>query len=113
MKPTVDKLNVQDTDDEFVIKKPQHQDPHYKDFIDTLYRHDHVKNSEKTKRETAENLPVEDANEYVIPEKPQSGVDENYDKFISHLYSQDTEKQVNQTNLHRQKRALLFRHEYR
>lgn len=115
--PNAEKLiDVQDTDDEFVIKKPQQvNQPQYKEFLDTLYRQDSVKNSDKkTKRETADELPVEDAMEYVIPEKPKSGVDENYDKFISNLYSQDTEKHVSQqSNLHRQKRALIFRHEHR
>lgn len=111
----VEKLDVQDTDDEFIIKKPSKVDPKYKDFLDELYRKDNVKNADKkTKREAeAVKAPVEDAKEYVIPEKPQSGVNENYDKFISELYSHDAEKQVNQqpTKLHRQKRMLIFRRE--
>lgn len=113
MPANIEKLDVTDTEDEFIIKKPSNDDPKYKDFLDELYRKDNVKNSDKKTKREAEELPVEDAKEYVIPEKPQSGINESYDKFISHLYSQDSEKKVHQqpTSLHRHKRMLIFRQE--
>jgi hypothetical protein len=109
-KPQSELLDVADTDDEFIIKKPANVDPKYQDFLDELYRHDDVKNSEKkTKRET-ETIPVDDPKEYIIPEKPVNG-DENYDKFISELYSHDDAKKLREPKLTRQKRMLIFRHE--
>lgn len=105
-----DLLNVTDTDDEFIIKKPVNVDPKYQEFLDELYRGDKEKNVEKkTKRET-ETIPVDNPKEYIIPEKPVNG-DENYDKFISELYSHDEAKKLRDSKLTRQKRMLIFRHE--
>lgn len=44
-------IDVHDTDDEFVIKKPQSEDPKYTDFLDELYKHDNEKQPSKSKRD--------------------------------------------------------------
>ena len=44
-RPQNDKLDIHDTDDEFVIKKPDNTDPKYTDFLDELYKHDSAKQS--------------------------------------------------------------------
>lgn len=43
------KVLIEDTPDEFLIKKPVNKDKNYDDFLSFLYRHD--KNKSKAKRE--------------------------------------------------------------
>lgn len=101
-------LDVKDTEDEFVIKKPSDADltdPKYSDFLDELYRNDKSKQSAKTKRDVSEKIAVENPKgELDIPNKPLSSVDPaSYDRFISHLYAND--------KLKREKRSpmIVFR----
>lgn len=109
---STDKINVEDTDDEFVIKKPDDaNDPSYNQFISELYQHDQEKTSQqppKAKRsadeETVpEKLTVESPKEFDIPVKPPVHQDENYDQFVTHLYRHD--------ELKRSKRMIIFRHD--
>lgn len=101
-----DKINVNDTDDEFDIKKPQIKDQVYDKFLDELYQHDEAKKP-KSKRnadgkEVGEKLTVESPEEFEIPVKPVNHEDENYDKFVTHLYRHD--------ELKRSRRMIVFRH---
>lgn len=103
---TSDKLNVEDTDDEFIIKRPDAKDPAYDDFIKELYRHDQDK-ATKAKRSAEaddglEKLPVLSPEEFNIPSKPAVHTDEN-DQFITNLYRHD--------ELKRSRRMIVFRHE--
>lgn len=104
---TIDSINVQDTDDEFIIKKPDSKDPAYDDFIKELYRHDESKTS-KSKRSAEdgngpEKLTVASPDEFKIPAKPAVHEDENYGQFITHLYRHD--------ELKRSRRMIVFRHD--
>lgn len=98
------KINVEDTEDEFIIKKPEIKDETYDKFIDELYQHDESK--KKTRRsaeeKVGERLTVETPEEFEIPIKPGNGEDENYDKFVTHLYRHD--------ELKRSRRMIVFRH---
>jgi DNA polymerase sigma len=102
-----DKINVEDTEDEFIIKKPEIKDEAYEKFVDELYHHDESKKP-KTKRSSddgekaGEKLTVEQPKEFEIPVKPVVHEDENYDKFITHLYRHD--------ELKRSRRMIVFRH---
>lgn len=104
-----DTINVEDTDDEFVIKKPVSNGPTYDKFLDELYRHDESKTPiSKAKRNAEEGndhekLPVETPEEFNIPAKPDEHQDQNYDQFLSHLYRHD--------ELKRSRRMIVFRHE--
>jgi hypothetical protein len=105
--PRTDTINVQDTDDEFIIKKPDTTDPAYNEFIDELYKHDENKKP-KSKRNVEDEeghvkLTVESPKEFEIPVKPESHTDENYDQFLSHLYRHD--------ELKRSRRMIVFRHD--
>lgn len=99
------KINVDDTDDEFIIKKPEIKDEAYDKFLDELYQHDESKKpkSKRSAEEKAveEKLTVETPEEFEIPVKPVEK-DENYDKFITHLYRHD--------ELKRSRRMIVFRH---
>jgi hypothetical protein len=99
-----DTVNVQDTDDEFVIKKPDSVDPKYTDFLDELYKHDNEKQSAKSKRDVNEKINIEESQlEFDVPKKPLATVpSENYDKFLSELYRHD--------ELKRNKRMIVFRY---
>ena len=44
-------IGVKDTEDEFVITKPETVDAKYTDFIDELYKHDNEKKAGKSKRD--------------------------------------------------------------
>lgn len=102
-----DKINVNDTDDEFVIKKPETKDQAYDQFLDELYQHDEAKKP-KPKRSVEkdeEKLSVESPQEFEIPVKPVNPGDENYDKFLTHLYRHD--------ELKRSRRMIVFRHVYK
>lgn len=107
--PSADKINVEDTDDEFIIKKPESKDPTYNEFLDELYQHDKSKvPSSKTKRfagemDGNEKLTVDSPKEFDIPAKPEAHKDENYDQFLSHLYRHD--------ELKRSRRTIVFRHD--
>jgi hypothetical protein len=98
------KINVEDTEDEFIIKKPETKDEAYEKFVDELYQHDESKKP-KAKRsaeeKVGERLTVETPEEFEIPVKPAHS-DENYDKFLAHLYRHD--------ELKRSKRMIVFRH---
>lgn len=103
-------INVEDTDDEFIIKKPVNTNHLTEEFIDELYKHDEAKKP-KEKRETkeaidadAEKLTVESPKEFEIPVKPVLGQSENYDQFINHLYRHDELKK-------RSRRMIVFRHD--
>jgi hypothetical protein len=101
-------INVQDTDDEFIIKKPNTTDPAYDKFIDELYQHDSDKQRPKARRNAEESptkLTVESPKEFEIPAKPQGKDDEHYDQFLSHLYRHDELK------LKRSRRMIVFRHD--
>lgn len=105
-------INVQDTDDEFIIKKPgqsESKDPAYTEFFDELHRKDDGKTPAKSKRSTdqgndPEKLAVKLPDEYEIPAKPTETGDENYDQFLTKLYSHD--------ELKRSRRMIVFRHEF-
>lgn len=104
---SADKLNVEDTDDEFIIKKPDSKAPAYDDFIKELYRHDEGK-ATKAKRSAEdvdghEKLAVSSPEEFDIPSKPAGHTDGNYDQFLTHLYRHD--------ELKRSRRMIVFRHE--
>ena len=107
--PTTDRINVEDTDDEFIISKPASNGPKYDEFLDELYRHDANKTPiSKTKRDAEEGnghekLPVETPEEFNIPNKPEEHHDENYDQFLTHLYRHD--------ELKRSRRMIVFRHD--
>lgn len=108
--PSTQKINVEDTDDEFIIKKPASNDPTYNEFLDELYQHDKSKTptSSKTKRfaeegNDNEKLSVDSPKEFDIPAKPEANKDENYDLFLSHLYRHD--------ELKRSRRMIVFRHD--
>lgn len=104
---TTDRINVEDTDDEFIIKKPASNGPTYDKFLDELYRHDESKTP--IARRSAEEgnghekLPLETPEEFNIPKKPEEHHDENYDQFLSHLYRHD--------ELKRSRRMIVFRHD--
>jgi hypothetical protein len=104
-------IDVEDTEDEFVIKKPENAGPVYDQFLEELYQHDQGKNTTKPKRsadeeeKNSEKLTVEAPEEFDIPVKPALNVDDNYDQFLTHLYRHDEEKRT------RQKRMIVFRHE--
>lgn len=111
-----DVINVEDTDDEFIIKKPAGaSDPSYDKFLEELYRHDEGKKTstvaaivkrEADQEEAApEKLTVESPEEFDIPVKPALHQDENYDQFLSHLYRHDEQKNE------RTKRMIVFRHD--
>ncbi|CRK90606.1 CLUMA_CG004308, isoform A [Clunio marinus] len=93
-----DVINVEDTDDEFIIKKPTSMGPAYQQFLDELYRHDLKKAKIPKAKRNAEDDPafnkltVESPNEFDIPVKPPLGTNENYDQFLSHLYRKDEAK---------------------
>lgn len=114
-------INIEDTDDEFVIKKPSNKDdPKYVEFVDELYHHDEAKKQHpKTKRDSLptqvaeaaakndhEKLTVELPNEFDIPAKPSVSKDGQYDEFLTHLYRHDELK------LKRSRRMIVFRHDY-
>lgn len=108
--PSTEKINVEDTDDEFVIKKPDSNDPTYNEFLDELYQHDKSKgpSSSKSKRfaeagNDYEKITVDSPKEFDIPAKPEANKDENYDQFLSHLYRHD--------ELKRSRRMIVFRHD--
>lgn len=98
------KINVDDTEDEFIIKKPEIKDEAYDKFVDELYQHDESKKKPKRSAEekAGERLTLETPEEFEIPVKPVNNEDESYDKFITHLYRHDT--------LKRSKRMIVFRH---
>lgn len=102
--PSSDKINVNDTDDEFVIKKPEIKDQAYDKFLDELYQHDEAKKpkSKRNAENVEEKLTVESPQEFEIPVKPVNPGDENYDKFLTHLYRHD--------ELKRSRRMIVFRH---
>lgn len=102
-----DLINVEDTDDEFIIKKPAKDSFAYDDFIKELYRHDADK-ATKAKRsaEAADGLgrlPVS-PQEFEIPPKPSAYADQHYDQFLTNLYRHD--------ELKRSRRMIVFRHEF-
>lgn len=102
-----DKINVDDTEDEFIIKKPEIKDEAYDKFIDELYQHDHSKKpiSKRSAEENiGEKLTVAAPEEFSIPVKPVAH-EENYDQFVTHLYRHDELKQSR-----RRKRMIVFRH---
>ena len=97
-------IGVEDTEDEFVIKKPETENPAYNEFLDELYKHDDEKKS-KSKRDTNdadEKLTVEIPEEFEMLLQPPRG-QENYDEFVDHLYRHD--------ELKRSRRMIVFRHE--
>lgn len=101
-------INVEDTDDEFIIKKPVSNDPAYEEFFDELHRHDDSKNASKSKRSAEEGnghekLTVAAPEEFDIPVKPQDHGDDNYDQFLTKLYRHD--------ELKRSRRMIVFRHD--
>lgn len=101
-----DKINVPDSDDEFIITKPDIKDQaNYDKFLDELYQHDEAKKP-KTKRDAeekvGEKLTVELPEEFDVPVKPVAHEDEHYDQFLTHLYRHD--------ELKRSKRMIVFRH---
>lgn len=106
---TIHSINVEDTDDEFIIHKPASNGPTYDKFLDELYRHDDSKTPiSKTKRNAEEGnghekLPVETPEEFNIPLKPEEHQDQNYDQFLNHLYRHD--------ELKRSRRMIVFRHD--
>lgn len=103
-----DVINVEDTDDEFIIKKPEGaSDPSYDKFLEELYKHDEGKKTTtvKSKRSAEEKITVESPEEFDIPVKPPVHQDENYDQFLSHLYRHDEQKNE------RTKRMIVFRHD--
>ena len=99
-----DTVNVQDTDDEFVIKKPQTVDAKYTDFLDELYRHDKTKTASKSKRDASDKIDIDESKlQFDVPQKPLESVkSEDYDKFLSELYRHD--------ELKRSKRMIVFRY---
>lgn len=100
-------IDVEDTDDEFIIKKPASQnDPEYNKFLEELYRQDGGKQQTRSKRNSDdEHLPLPILpDEFDIPDKPKSE-DKNYESFVKELYRQDT--------LKRNKRMIVFRLIYR
>lgn len=102
-------INVEDTDDEFIIKKPDSKDPAYAEFFEELHRHDEDKSASKSKRSAEEGndhekLTVEAPQEFEIPVKPHEHGDENYDQFLTHLYRHD--------ELKRSRRMIVFRHDF-
>lgn len=101
-----DKIDVNDTDDEFIITKPEKKDEAYDKFLDELYQHDEAKNPKSKRNAEEENvgekLTVKSPEEFEIPVKPVEHEDENYDKFVTHLYRHD--------ELKRNKRMIVFRH---
>lgn len=103
--PSKATINVQDTDDEFIIMKPSNtNDPTYDKFLDELYRHDESKKPKSKRSSEAESdkITVESPEEFEIPVKPSANTDENYDQFLSHLYRHD--------ELKRSRRMIVFRH---
>lgn len=111
---STDVINVEDTDDEFIIKKPQSTDQAYDKFLEELYRHDEGKKTAAKSKRDAEvedesspgKLSVEPPQEFEIPAKPPTHVDGDYDQFLSHLYRNDEQKQT------RSKRMIVFRHDF-
>lgn len=101
---------MEDSEDEFIIKKPTSTDQKYDDFIKELYRKDENKQGTKSKRSTPAEalLTVESPNEYEIPAKP-STTDGQYDEFLSELYRHDELKKRSSRSLKRIRRTLVFR----
>lgn len=105
-------INVEDTDDEFEIKRPDaitdaKDTTTYNDFIKELYRHDADKTT-KAKRSAEANdghgkLPVSPPEEFEIPPKPVAYADQHYDQFLTNLYRHD--------ELKRSRRMIVFRHD--
>lgn len=97
---------MNDTDDEFIITKPEKKDEAYDKFLDELYQHDEAKKPKSKRNANEENvgekLTVESPEEFEIPVKPVEHEDENYDKFVTHLYRHD--------ELKRSRRMIVFRH---
>jgi hypothetical protein len=106
---------VDDTDDEFVIKKPDSTDPAYNAFLNELYKHD--VNKPKSKREAIdseqipEKLTVEVPQQFDIPVKPSvnGNDDTGYGQFLNHLYRHDELKRDSDENHSRSRRMIIFR----
>lgn len=99
-----DLINVHDTEDEFVIKKPDSADPKYTDFLDELYRHDTAKKDSKSKRDISDaskNIPEKVPIETNTFDIKAITTDENNTNSLSHLYRNDNSK--------RNKRMIIFR----
>lgn len=103
-------IDVEETDDEFIIKKPTSTDQKYDDFIKELYRKDENKQGAKSKRNAPAEVPltVESPNEYEIPSKPLN-TDGQYDDFLSELYRHDELKKRSSRSLKRSRRMIVFR----
>jgi hypothetical protein len=97
-RPQTDKLDVHDTDDEFVIKKPEHTDNKYTDFLDELYKHDTEKQSATPKSKRDTNNP----NSFDVYSPHQQQQDPIMEQIVSHLIVDD--------ELKRRKRSILFRY---
>lgn len=103
-RPQNDKLDIQETDDEFVFKKPDNTDSKYTDFLDELYKHDTEKKSAtstKTKRDLGsqdDKIFFDDPNLFDKNENTHPTME----KIVSHLYQSDEFK--------RSKRMILFRY---
>lgn len=97
-RPQNDKLDVHDTDDEFVIKKPENSDPKYTDFLDELYKHDSAKQSASPKSKRDLNLNTQD--DKIMFDDPNLFYDT--EKTVSQLYQSNEFK--------RSKRMILFRY---
>lgn len=106
-------IDVDETEDEFIIKKPTSTDQKYDDFIKELYRNDGNKQGAKSKRSAADEvqLTVESPNEYEIPAKP-SNTNGQYNEFLSELYRHDELKKRSSRSLKRSRRMIVFRHDY-
>ncbi|KAG5681503.1 hypothetical protein PVAND_010930 [Polypedilum vanderplanki] len=104
-KADVDGINVQDTDDEFVIKKPESTDQKYTDFLDELYKHDSEKQGTKSKRDVSDKIDIDESKaQFDIPKKPLATVNSaDYDKFLGELYKHD--------ELKRSERMIVFRYQ--
>lgn len=99
-RPQNDKIDIHDTDDEFVIKKPQNSDPKYTDFLDELYKHDSAKQSASPK--SKRDLNTQD--DKIMFDDPNLFYDTQpiMEKTVSQLYQSNEFK--------RSKRMILFRY---
>lgn len=99
-RPQNDKLDIHDTDDEFVIKKPDNVDTKYTDFLDELYKHDTAKQSatpSKSKRDLSgqdDKILFDDINSFDDETQPL------IEKIVSH----------HSDEIKRSKRMILFRY---
>lgn len=106
-----DKLDIHDTDDEFVIKKPENTDTKYTDFLDELYKHDTEKQSAapKSKRDTSnhDELLVDQNSYDMYPSQQQQQQEAIMEQIVSHLIEKEEE---DDNEFKRRKRSILFRY---